>query len=457
MTTKLFQLTIFTTIFLAKSALGSPSGTLLQEENFVYKGAFRVPDIQSLAFGGSGLTFNQNNNSLLIFGRDKKTIEISIPATISSSSNISDLAYATVLRGPIDLTGGLWDDLKADGGAVGNGGSPGGMLVYNNKIIGSAFAYYDAGYQAARSHFSASINWDTAGINFSGFKQVGINVISATAVNGGYVGGYMTLVPTEWQTALGGVALTGKGAIPIITRTSLGPCAWSFNPDDIGTKEPVPATMLVGYPPNHPTLGTYSTSSQPSLYFNMGTQIGGIVFPKGSRTVLFYGRHGLGATGKGDTCYGPASGSTAETGNLSTNLPPNNTCDGQAMTGPDPCCYDPTDSSKGTHAYPYVYRVWAYDAQELANVKSGNINQQTGSTYKPWDIRPYAIWNLDFPLAIKNNGNISGAAYDPTTSQIFIVDPKGDKHGLDTFPLIHVYQVNIAPLSTPIINKVLIN
>ena len=42
-------------------------------------------------------------------------------------------------------------------------------------------------------------------------------------------------------------------------------------------------------------------------------------------------------------------------------------CYGEGAT-----CNDPTDSSKGNHAYPYQYQVWAYDANDLAAVKAGS-------------------------------------------------------------------------------------
>ena len=69
--------------------------------------------------------------------------------------------------------------------------------------------------------------------------------------------------------------------------------------------------------------------------------ITGMVFPSGTRTVLFFGKHGM-----GNYCYGTGGSSGGD-------------------------CFDPDDSSKGIHSYPYRSQVWAYDANDLIAVKNG--------------------------------------------------------------------------------------
>ena len=114
--------------------------------------------------------------------------------------------------------------------------------------------------------------------------------------------------------------------------------------------------------------------------------------PEGSRSVMFFGRQG---TGK--FCYG---------------------------TGEE--CGDPTQDSKGVHAYPYRYQVWAYDAQDLADVKAGRR--------KPWSLRPYAIWPLTVPFASQI---LQGATYDQASGRIFVSTAYGDGER----PVIHVLMV----------------
>jgi hypothetical protein len=76
------------------------------------------------------------------------------------------------------------------------------------------------------------------------------------------------------------------------------------------------------------------------------------LFPRGTRSVLFFGTQGTGTF-----CYGEGTADKSLVGKP--------TSDGSTW------CYDPDGSSKGTHAYPYVAEVWAYDVAELAAVHRG--------------------------------------------------------------------------------------
>jgi hypothetical protein len=73
----------------------------------------------------------------------------------------------------------------------------------------------------------------------------------------------------------------------------------------------------------------------------------------------------------------------------------------------------------------------------------------------PWDIRPYAVWELVLPT--RGTGGLTGAAYDPATQRIYVsqanVDRAGNIPGGGTYssaPVIHAFQVNNAmPVATP--------
>jgi hypothetical protein len=93
--------------------------------------------------------------------------------------------------------------------------------------------------------------------------------------------------------------------------------------------------------------------------------------------------------------------------------------------------YDPANSSKGTHAYPYVAFVWAYRAHDLARVAAGQA--------QPWELVPYATWSLPLPFGPTGNQQIAGAAYDPATQRIFI----SQYSAADSRPVIHVYHVEV--------------
>jgi hypothetical protein len=224
-----------------------------------------------------------------------------------------------------------------------------------------------------------------------------------------FVNGYMTLVPSEWQPLFGGPALTGMCCLSITSLQSNGPSVSGFDPNTIGQVTLVQATRLLGYPLPFPLRPEASTNA----YYNLTTKISGVVFAPGTRGVLFFGRHGT-----GPYCYGPGTSDSTLAGQ-------------PAPGGVDRWCYDPADNSKGTHAYPYQYQVWAYDANDLLAVKNGTKQQ--------YAVQPYAIWNFNLPFENAGSSHlIGGAAYDSQTTNIYISQECED---INCNPVIHVFKV----------------
>jgi len=352
---------------------------LVQAADLQYQGAFRVPTAGSggsrFETGGGALTFNSVRNTLLAMGypTDQQVAEITIP-TPSTAGSLSSLPVATYRYNFTDVLEGKRETTSSSP----NGDLIGGLLVSGNALIVSAYAFYDGNYEAVNSHFRSGLDFSTAG-DVQGPYRVG-------SAGAGSVGGYMTLLPTEWQSILGGTALTGQCCLPILGRTSSGPAVSAFNPANVGSVSPVPATQLLGYDVDH----------KPGVaIFKGATLVTGVVAPPGTRSVLFFGRHGLGAD-----CYG----------------------DGAP-------CGDPTDPYKGYHAYPYVYQVWAYDINDLVAVKNG--------TKAPWEPRPYAMWTLDLPFSAAGH-KIQGAGFDPATSRIYLT---AESDSDSSRPVVHVFKV----------------
>jgi hypothetical protein len=369
-------------------ALAQPTTSpRLQKTDLLYQGAFRLPAgtfrSSSFHYGGTALTYNPSNNSLFIVGHDweQKVAEVEIPQIVNSAQ-LSSLATTRVLQSFTDASEGKM--FTVDDGTI----KVGGLLVHGRNLYGAVYSYYDADITQVHSHYRSALNLAVQG-DVQGMYQVGSSNPGA-----GFVSGYMTTIPSEWQSLLGGPALTGQCCIPITGRTSSGPAAFVFNPNDLGVKNPVPALALVYYPLSNPLSAWDSTSP----LFNGSTEIKGVIFPQGTRSLLFFGRHGIGTF-----CYG----------------------------GGDEC-NDPEDHSKGTHAYPYVYQVWAYDAEELLQVKNGQV--------QPWNVRPYTTWTLTLPIPSVNT-RIGGAGYDPQTRRIFLSQQCADG---DCLPVIHVFTVKNA-------------
>lgn len=354
---------------------------LLAQSALTYIGAFRVPNQDgsgnSLGYAGHALGYNPIHHSLFYGGHDwyQELCEVGIPSTI-------DLAQtAAILQDCTDVTEGRLDQI--DDGSI----KLGGTLLYSDRLIVSAYSYYDADGNQSLSHFASTPDLSAAG-DILGPYPVGDWA--------GIVSGYMTVIPSEWRSALGGPALTGNCCLSIISRTSYGPSVSVFDPQAVGVTSPITATALLAYPSDHPLAAWDATG--PS--FNGSTSIVGVAFPSGSRSVLFFGRHGI-----GDFCYG---------------------------TGDE--CSDPVDDSKGTHAYPYIHQVWAYDALDLQAVKDGQK--------RPWELQPYALWHVT-EMDSTGSATIAGAAYDPASGRVYITERYGEE------PHVHVYQLTVpSPVSS---------
>jgi O-antigen/teichoic acid export membrane protein len=347
-------------------------GRLLQSADLVLGGVFHVPadvpgkDGRGLDWGGTAIAYNPAHDSLFIVGHDwdQAAAEISIPPVGGTARLIQALA---------DPVEGLRVSVDTD--------KVGGLFVWNGQLIVTKFGYFDATHSQVASHFLRPLDLGVRG-QVRGPHKIG-------ALGAGFYSGYMASVPAIWQARLGGPLLTGNCCLSILGRTSYGPAVSTVDPARIGVKED--ATALVFYTQEHQTLGEYGAKGKHPV-FNGSTRIRGIVFPEGTSSVLF-----VGTTGIGDYCYGYA-----------------------------PDCGAP-GYDKGEHAFPYRAYVWAYDAVELAQVRSGRK--------KPWDVKPYATWEL--PLGDINFDTIAGVAYDPATSRVFISQKLAD----GALPLIHVFTI----------------
>lgn len=355
---------------------------LLDQGSIQYLGSFNVPQEDgngvSLAYGGYALSVDPTQPGLFIGCHDytQYLAEINIPAITDPPQT------ATFLQNCADVTEGrlpLVDDYMP---------RMGGTLRYNGRLIISAYGYYDTDYSQTRSHFASTPNLAQSG-DISGPFTVGDGPA-------GMVAGYMTTIPLEWQTAFGGPALTGQCCLSIISRSSAGPAVSVFDPNNVGVANPVPATTVLAYPLEH---ALAPPESQNNL-FNLTTRMGGVAFPTGSRSLLFFGRHGT-----GPYCYG--TGAT---------------------------CGDPVDQYSGPHAYPYVFQVWAYDALDLLAVKNGEKQS--------WEVQPYATWQLT-EMDVPGRAFIAAAAYDPASGRLYIAEEYEEN------PHIHVYQITVSDAATP--------
>jgi hypothetical protein len=387
----------------ASAQLSDPSSLpRLAESGIGYLGGFRTPAESmngvDFTYGGSPVAFNPANHSLFVGSSDGKVAEISIPTPVNSVDTREMPAASYVQRAFVDPTEDHLRDVSPSDVTLY------GLLVYRNRLIGSASIYYDANNNQRISHFSRSLSLTQP--SFSGWSRVW------DPGRTGLVAGMMALVPPEWQAKLGGPAITGQCCIPIISRTSYGPAAFAFDPARVG-QPTVPAQPLLYYDAGHTTLGRWEDSN---ATYGIATRIGGVAIVAGTRTALFIGSNGL-----GHACYGKG------------------TADKSLVGGTDPVdggswCYDPADSNKGSHAYPYRFQVWAYDLNDFASVKAGQK--------RPWEVVPYGVWPLTLPTPARQ-WLIGGVGYDAERQILYVSQRDANRGEFTSSPVIHAFTLRV--------------
>ena len=433
---------------------------LLQEADLEYLGSFRLPTGDhgtdhfdySSGFVAGNVYYDAargNQPTLFVSGylsagyvsSTPSLAQISIPGLADPNTvGLDGLQTATILQGFAD---------PSDGKAPLSGNGFCSYVVYQGSLIGACSVAYDAsGSQPAAAFVNGSL--DFAKPSVSGPYPVGN--VSQTLF-----GSYMTLVPPEWQSALGAPVVAGNGPWSIISVNSAGPGLHTLDADALIAKPAAGTTIaskpLAYYPCTsgdtsdqancHQTLGawdsnlptqTWNGTPVPTVdvvdpqnrsglpvgsggpnwtipYNDSSMRILGALFADGTRSVLFFGKKGL-----GPYCYGPGTSDPSLVGK-------------PAPGGVDDWCFDPDSDGKGDHAYPYSYFVWAYDVNDYVAVLSGSK--------KPWEVAPYTGWTF---TQFGDAGQLGGVAWDPSTRRMYLVAPGADAPNYQ--PLVHVYSVS---------------
>lgn len=344
-------------------------GGLVQQSDLTYVGAFKLPRLSDLQYADTSLVYHSGR--ILVQGHDGKTfydLEVVAPATGP---------YAALPEAILRMT---FADSDLGGSQRPSNTLVRGLLFDGLKLILSVSDFYDALGAQKVSHLSRDLTSGT--------------VSAFTFAPVGHTAGFMTASTGEL-----GPALTGNFGLPIITRESWGPAAFIFDPQDL-TK---PAIAVLDYPDAaHSVAGDWNVKSD---VWNGDSKFGGMAMV--GRSVLFFGVHGT-----GPFCYGPDA-SVA----------------GKWVYVNAPCNAVPHETTdKGTHADPYVYRIWAYDANDLIAVKQGKL--------KPWEPKPYGVWNLTLPYS--SGRHRAAWTVDPQTNRVFVLQGFSDQDVAQGWPVIHV-------------------
>jgi hypothetical protein len=353
---------------------------LLSINSFRYEGAFRLPAKRygptSLNFSQGPIALNTDRQSLFIVGhRHHQAIaEFKIPVLVNSTV----LAELNVADDPIQpFTTVL--DRSPDGNPDGNNGI-GGMVYISGpdgpELLVNTYQYYDAPADNTLSMLVMRDATKLAECQVDGYFEV--------AGRPGHTAGWISPIPAAWQAALGGPFLIGNSSgIPIISRASVGPSAFVFNPQDIVGKAsvstPIATTPLLDFSLAHPLHEDLRNESRENTLWNhLSRAVYGVILP-GTRTYATFGHSGGNRSGIG---YKNLRDDGSRSGGYSS--------------------YAVKDN------YHYY---WFWDLNDLLRVKAGVI--------APHEVRPYEYGIFETPFAGPSS-RLGGGALDASSGRLYL-------------------------------------
>jgi len=385
-----------------------PELPLLKMEDLQYVGAFRLPSRKygrsELNYSEGPIAFNPDRQSLFIVGHShhQAIAEFAIPELVDSTV----LTELNMAGDPLQPFATILN--RASGGNPQGNNRIGGMLYVTGpdgpELLVNVYEYYDAPGDNTLSMLVVRDANDLAKSEVDGYFEV--------RGGPGHTAGWMSPIPDPWRAVLGGHFLTGSSSgIPIISRTSVGPSAFVFNPLDVVGKRAVPTpiatTRLLDFSLAHPLHDDLSNESRKNdLWNHLSRAVYGVIVP-GTRTYATFGSSGGNESGVG---YKIVRDNGRRSGGYST--------------------YAVKDN------YHYY---WFWDVNDLVRVKAGEM--------KPHDVRPYEHGIFQTPFK-DSSDRLGGGAFDGSTGRIYLTAQKADhKQGAYANPpVVMVYKALVPPL-----------
>ncbi|MBC8874728.1 MAG: hypothetical protein H8E44_35270 [Planctomycetes bacterium] len=360
---------------------------LLSIEDFQYVGAFRLPSqkygASDLNFSQGPIAFNPERQSLFIVGHahQQAIAEFAIPELVDSTV----LTELNTVGDPIRPFAAILN--RASSGNPEGNNRIGGMLYVSGpdgpELLVNAYEYYDAPGDNTVSMLVVRDADNLAESDVDGYFVV--------QGRPGHTAGWMSPIPEQWRSDLGGDFLTGSSSgIPIMSRTSVGPTAFVFNPRDIVGKKsvstPISTTKLLDFSLAHRLHDDLSNESRKNdLWNHLSRAVYGIIVP-GTRTYATFGHSGGNESGVG---YKIVQDNGRRTGGYSSFVVKDN--------------------------YHYF---WLWDVNDLARVRAGEIES--------YDVRPYEYGIFKTPFEGSTH-RLGGGTFDPATGRIYLTAQKADR------------------------------
>jgi hypothetical protein len=359
-----------------------PTGLpLMRIGDLAYAGAFRLP---ANSYGNSSLNYSQGpieynaaDTTLFIVGHtyQQAIAEFTVPELVAGTV-LSELHMAgepvQVFSSVLDRTpGGNEQNLNRIGGMELVEGPAGRALLVN------AYEYYDAPGDNTLTTLVVRDAGDIAGSGVEGFF--------AFAGGAGHTAGWLSPVPPEWRELVGGTHITGHSSgIPIISRCSVGPSAFAFDPTafaaNVSLPTSIPTQRLLDFSlaePLHEDLSNGTGDND--LWTHLSQVTYGCIVP-GTRTYFTIGNSGGHASG---VCYK----CTRDDGHL---------CGGY-------CTPEAAD------VYQYY---WLWDLADMVAVKEDELESHA--------VRPYEYGRFDTPFQDGGFRPIGGGTFDPASGLLYL-------------------------------------
>jgi hypothetical protein len=378
---------------------GTTDPQLIDMSALEYVGGFRVPAGEfgdsSMNFAQGPIYYDHENHSVFLVGHahHQAIAEFSVPQVVDSTT-VTDLEIAA---DPVQPFATVLDRLdnpesidRLHGLAMIDG--PNGRELVVNSV-----EYYDAPGDNSDTTLVIRDPSDLAGSAVGGFFE-----FEGTA----HAAGWMSPIPADLQDALGGTHITGSSSgYPIISRLSVGPTAFVFDPTDIvgssGTPDFVETTPLLDFSlANKLAEDLSNDNGDNDLWTHLSRAVYGFIAP-GTRTYVTLGHSAGHDSG---VCY------------KCTQDGQDNPCGGY-------CAPDPND---------YYTYYWLWDVDDLVAVKEGSM--------QPHEVRPYDYGKWEIPFA---TAQLGGASYDAESNRLYVTAQKADREQgtYSNPPVIMVYEI----------------
>lgn len=387
---------------------------LWQFSQLTYAGGFRVTgasvgegENSNLAYSPGIFTIDTAQNTLFTVSHDYEQGfgEIALPAlTLSEDAAEFEIAE-TIIQNFVDIY-----QTERDVTGIESYFRVSGLHKFANQLMVNYFNWYDAG----------GTETDTTML-FKDAANLGTSDIIGPFQLGGaaHAAGWISEIPEHWQAALGGTHLTGMSQGSIVSRLSVGPSAFIFNPNDelLSATEGSALTnktamdfslknMMVNYQ-QYPA-GSFGTDD---VLYNRIDRKNNLWTINSNATHAFIIPN--------TSTYFVIGSSSGHRSGLGYKI----TQDSGRLCG-GPCAFEADD---------YYNYYWLFDVNDFVKVLNDEM--------EPYDVRPYDYGKFN---TIGNKKGIGGGYYDANQDRLYISLKNGDP--IPTYgkpPLFLAYQLNV--------------